>query len=393
MKAIPGAGLRFRTVVVLTVDQIPRPEWDRLFGLLAEGYDFFRVLERSKLAGFNFSYAVVYEAGRVALIAPLFWADFDLAIGVDGLPDRLIRTTRNIFPRFLRARTLFCGSPFGEQGMLGMAGDATDPTALIGCLAALLNSFAREKGLRFILFKDFPPAAADLLRPLERLGFMRGDSFPNVIVDLPFDSMNAYLASLGAGTRKNLRRKVRQAQAAGWEGATEVRNVSAVIEDIYSLYLKTYEQGTVHFEKLTRDYFLEVHRQMGDSARFFLHHVEGRLVAFNLCFLHGDLLIDKFIGMNYARVRKLNLYDVTWYSNVQWCLAHGVRHYQVGQTDCADKLRLGGRLMPLAYHARHLNPLAQILLRGMARLITPVTGAPADPYAGDQAYRLPSPDR
>ena len=371
-----------QTEVIATVDQIPRSDWDHLFGDLAEGYDFYRVLENSKLEGFNFAYAVVYLNGRVALIAPIFWADFDLGIGVDGLPGRLIRLGRLAYPRLLRARTLFCGSPFGEQGALGVAADAANPAALIKPLVAIMEELCVGKRLSFILFKDFSQATSRLLRSLENMGFMRGESFPNVVVHLPFATMDAYLASLTPGTRRNLRRKVRQAHAAGRIEVTETQDVSAVIDEIYALYLKTYEAGTIHFEKLTPEYFIEVGRRMTDSTRFFLYYFEGRLVCFNLCFLHGDHLIDKFIGMDYSATRKINLYDYTWCHNIRWCLAHGVRHYQVGQTDYADKLRLGGRLVPLGYHARHLNPLANLVLKGMARLFTPVALAPPEAQSG-----------
>ena len=381
MRFVTTDNATLRTEVIATVDQIPRSDWDRLFGDLAEGYDFYRVLEQSKLEGFSFAYALVHLNGHIALIAPIFLADFDLVIGVDGLPGRLIRMGRRVYPRLLRARTLFCGSPFGEQGALGVA-DVANPTALIKSLVGILEELCREKGLRFILFKDYSRATSRLLRSLETMGFMRGESFPNVVVDLPFATMDAYLASLTAGTRRNLRRKVRQAHAAGRIKVTETQDVSAVIDEIYALYLKTYDAGTIHFEKLTPQYFIEVSRRMTDSTRFFLYYFEGRLICFNLCFLHGDHLIDKFLGMDYSVTRKINLYDYTWSHNIQWCLARGVRHYQVGQTDYADKLRLGGRLLPLGYHARHLNPLANLVLKGMARLITPVATATAEAQSG-----------
>ncbi len=53
-------------------------------------------------------------------IAPLFSADFNLDIAVEGLLVRIIKLMRKVFPRFLVLKTLFCGLPFGEYGVLGI---------------------------------------------------------------------------------------------------------------------------------------------------------------------------------------------------------------------------------------------------------------------------------
>jgi predicted N-acyltransferase len=344
--------------ILPSVEQIDRAEWDRLFGSLPEGYDSFRVLEASRLEEFGFCYAVIRTGGRTELIAPLFWSDFDLGLAVEGASRRMLRHARRLFPRLLIARTLFCGSPFGETGSIGVQPGRPDQPALIAELVRAMEGVCREKGLAFMLFKDFSAGAAELLEPLRRHGFFRGDSFPNVVVPLPYRAMPEYLASLSANARKDLRRKVKQALAAG---AMEVRVAEAVgdlIEPVYALYLATYLAGTVRFEKLTREYFLEVGRIQRDQARFFLFYLEGRLVCFNL-------------WMDYAVARQLNLYFYRWHHNVEWCLAHGVRRYQVGQTDHAAKVRLGGKLVPLYFHARHSNPCLNFPLRMAARFLAP----------------------
>ncbi len=357
--------------LVPSVSQIDARDWLRLFGDTAEGYEFYQVLESSRLEGFAFCYVLVSAGAEVELIAPLFWSDFDLGIGLEGPAQKILGAARRLCPRLLKARTLFCGSPFGEAGVIGLAGSPADPAALRSELLRAMEGVCRRQGLAFILFKDFPAERRPLLAPLAREGFFFGDSFPNVEVPLPFPTMAAYVESLSANARKDLRRKVRHAEATGRLRVEVVEDIAPWIEPAYALYLNTYRAGTVRFEQLTREYFLETGRRMAGRAKFFLFFSGDRLVAFNLCFLHGDQLIDKFIGLDYAVARPLNLYFYTWHHNVQWCIAHGVRHYWVGQTDHGAKVRLGGRLVPLYFCARHRNPLVNRLLRLAARFLAP----------------------
>lgn len=357
--------------VLPSVEQIDPEEWRRLFGDPAEGRDFFRTLEASRLEGFSFRYVVVRTGSRARLIAPIFWSDFDLGIAAPGGVQKALGALRGVFPRLLIARTLFCGSPFGEMGMIGVEPASPDQPALVAELVRAMEGVCREQGLALMFFKDFPASAAGLLESLAERGFFGGASLPNVVLPLPYRAMPEYLASLSANARKDLRRKVKKTLQAGRLEVRVADNVADLIAPVYDLYLNTYHAGTVRFEKLTREYFLEVGRIMPGEARFFLFHLDGRLVCFNLCFLHGDQLIDKFIGLDYTVARRLNLYFYTWHHNVEWCLAHGVRQYQVGQTDHEAKVRLGGKLVPLYFQARHTNPWLNGPLRVAARFLAP----------------------
>jgi predicted N-acyltransferase len=357
--------------IVPSITQIKPDEWCRLFGELSEDYDSFLTLESSGLEGFGFCYALVYAGNRLELIAPLFWSNLDLGIGVEGVALRVLRIVRKIFPRFLVERTLFCGAPFAENGAIGLAADSGNKPALLAELIRAMELLCRKKALTFIMFKDFPASALEVLAPLARLGFLKGDSFPNVVLPLPYGTMDEYLASLSHGTRKELRRKVRKALSDGLVQVRVVDQVEDIIESLYKLYINTYNAGTVHFEKLTPGYFIEVGRTQRGQAKFFLYYVNGRLACFNLCFRHADRLIDKFIGMDYSNSRQYNIYFYSWYHNVQWCIQNGIRYYQVGQTDHDAKVHLGGKLVPLYFYAKHSNRLLNNLLRSAARFLMP----------------------
>jgi predicted N-acyltransferase len=252
-----------------------------------------------------------------------------------------------------------------------VAADSRHKPALVAELVRAMEWLCREKALAFMMFKDFPASALVLLAPLVRQGFLRGDSFPNVVLPLPYAAMEEYLASLSYGTRKGLRRKVRQALSDGLLKVRVVDRVDDMIDSVYKLYINTYDAGTVHFEKLTPEYFIKAGSEQRSQAKFFLYYIDGRLVCFNLCFRHADRLIDKFIGMDYSVTRLYNLYFYSWYHNVQWCIQNGIRYYQVGQTDHDAKVHLGGTLVPLYFYAKHRNRILNSVLRMAARFLMP----------------------
>jgi len=363
--------LALRHSILRSVREIPRDDWVRLWGDQPEGYDYFCTLEHSALGQFKFYYICVYTADRLDLIAPVFSADFDLGIGTEGLAAKSVRWARSVCPRFLIERTLFCGSPFGEQGGLGLTNDSAQHLALLAELEKAMAQLSGQERLRFILFKDFPTATLGALDALRANGYFKGESFPNIVVRLPYATMTEYLDSLSYACRKDLRRKVRKTLSAGKMEVRVVKNVAPIIEEIYALYLQTYEAGTVRFEKLTKEYFLAVGQEMPEKTIYFLYYAGGKLAGFNLCFCHEDQLIDKFIGFDYAISRELNLYFYSWYYNVDWCIQHRIRLYQVGQTDYEAKIRLGGEKVPLSFYAKHNHALINAVLRAVARLLVP----------------------
>jgi hypothetical protein len=361
----------FTYKILNSVIQIDRSEWDLIFGDIPEGYDFFKTLEESNLKEFSFSYALIYEGKDILLIACLFNADFNLDIAVEGLAKKIIQGVRKIVPRFLIIRTLFCGSPFGENGILGMRRDRQDKEPLIDELIKIMKIICKEKNAPLVIFKDFLKGGLAILGLLENEGFFMVESFPAVVTELPFSSLEDYFKSLSHNTRKDLRRKIRKAQASEAITVKVVDNVSDKIADIYRLYLNTYNAAGVRFEKLTPEFFINVSRNMPVQTKFFLYYFGDKLAAFNLCFVHKEILIDKFIGFDYGIAYKYNLYFFSWCYNIEWCLKNDIRYYQVGQTDYHPKLKLGGRLVPLYAYLKHANPILNLVLKLLAKILRP----------------------
>ena len=352
-----------------SVSKINRNDWDSVFGSIPEGYEFYHTLEKSDLKEFSFYYLLLYRDGNILSIAPLFVADFYLDIVLDGLIKKVIHAIRHVIPRFFVLRTLFCGSPFGEHGSLGIPEGVEEGHRLIDEIVQVMGRFSKENKISFTIFKDFLKESTPLLDSLEAKGFSKVGSFPSVRMELNFNSLEDYFRSLSASTRKDLRRKIKKAYSKEVIQIKVVEEVEDVIDEVYRLYLNTYRAGKVKFEFLTKDFFINVSKHLKPHTRYFLYYIQDRLAAFNLCFVYDDLLIDKFIGFDYEITQEYSLYFVSWCFNIEWCLKNSIRFYQVGQTDYEPKTKLGGSLIPLYAYFKHNNFLFNLVLKLLAIML------------------------
>ncbi len=359
----------FRTVD--SVHRINKEDWQRVFGDIPEGYEFYKTLEDSGLEEFRFCYGLLYLKGKLVLIAPLFVSDFNLDIAVEGWLKSLIISVRRFFPRFLTVKTLFCGSPFGEKGVIGLSGSNGNLRIFINELAEGLKKLSRRLNTRLIMFKDFPKNDCGWLELLKEKGFFKVGSFPSAMNELYFKSFDEYVKSLGSATRKSLRRRLKKADNLTRVEIKELDNVDGAAEEVFSLYLNTYRQGMTKFERLTKEFFLSVGRNMQPHVKIFLYYVNGKMGAFNLCLVYKDLFIDKFIGFDYDISGPSDLYFLSWCHNIDWCIKNSIRYYQSGQTDYCAKVRLGSRLVPLYAYLRHANFLMNIILHFLSLMLKP----------------------
>ncbi|MDD4980824.1 MAG: GNAT family N-acetyltransferase [Candidatus Omnitrophica bacterium] len=358
--------------IVDSVSKIKRDDWDAVFKDAPEGYPFYELLESSCLREFSFHYLILSEGDGIVFIAPLFIADFNLDIAAGKFIAGGIQLLRRIFPRLLVVKTLFCGSPFGENGVAGVRDSFEHKNELIAELVKGIEGFCQEKKIPLILFKDFLPKETLFLDALLPYRFFKVKSFPCAVTQLGcFSSFDDYLSSLGSATRKNLRREIKKAYSTAEISVKAVDCVGEIIEDIYRLYLNTYGAGMTKFEKLTPQFFLNAGKEMPGQAKFFLYYVNGRLAAFNLCFVYPDLFIDKFIGFDYDISQQVHLYYLSWCYNVEWCLKHKISSYQTGQTDYGAKLKLGAKLIPLYAYLRHNSRAINAILALLAKFLNP----------------------
>lgn len=365
---------------------IDRDAWDALFPSQIERYDYLAAVEAAGLEGFAFRYVLVEWNGRLVAAAPAFITRYALETTVDGGARAVLHAVGRIAPGLVALRLACLGSPCTETAQLGIAEDLREPLerdALVGALLQAFESAARAARCSLVAIKDIPaPQAGMWNAALHQAGYHTMPGLPLADLDIDFPNIDAYLARLSPATRKDMRRKLKSARSVRVEVRRDLRGLE---DQVLALYAETRARGDLQFETLTPAYFTGVLDRMGERAACVLYVVDDRLLAANLVLIDEGVLLDKFFCMA-AEGRAHNLYFLSWFTNVGLCLERGLARYQSGQAAYANKLRLGSRLTPVTMRFRHLNRVADTLLR----LVSPLL-APEVPEATPPQDRSPPP--
>jgi predicted N-acyltransferase len=271
-------------------------------------------------------------------------------------------------------RILMVGCAAGE-GHLGAA-TVEDRSRLTKALHSNLQTIARQNKASLIVLKDFPTRYRESLRTFSGNGYTRIPSMPLTRLELNFNSFEEYFATLGKATRKNLRRKFRDAEQAGKIDLEILADITPHVDEIYPLYLQVQERSSLKFETLTKEYFYRLSRDMSDRSRFFVWRQDGRIIAFSLCFVHGDTIYDEYLGMDYRVALDLHLYFYTLRDIISWAIGQRLRYYCSTPLNYDPKLHLKCDLVPLDLYVRHTGRLVNPIFGRAAKYLEPTRHDP-----------------
>ncbi|MFI5012541.1 MAG: GNAT family N-acetyltransferase [Hyphomicrobiales bacterium] len=355
-----------------SIAEIDAAAWDACFAGEAESHAYYAACERGSNRAIGKGAAAVFEGTRLVAAAPVFTSIFRIDTPFQG---PLRRLTERLYPfvkGIMDLPIIGLGSPYSERCHLGFAPglDARSRKASLALLLARLQEHAGQEGTGLVALKDLATSdEAAFGAMIAALGWTRATSLPVALLDLPFGDAEAYLASLSAATRKDIRRKLRNAGdiRVEWHG-----DLTGFEDEVASLYESTRERSGLDygdFETLPDGYFSNVMRALRGRARIALYWVGRELCAFNLVFVEKERMIDKFLGVRYPLGREHNIYAISWMENVKECLAGGIGTLQTGQTAYGLKLRYGSRLEPSYVYFKHRSALPYAILRTVNRFI------------------------
>jgi len=355
------------TKIFAKIEEIPEKDWVSVFPKVAENYRFFKTLDRLDFGQFRFYYLMAYDKGIPVGATSLFLMDFQLDMAAQGMLKRCTRFIKKIFPGLLSSKVLFCGLISG-RGRIGTSGD---PEVILDAFLAAMEGLAKKEKARAIVFKDFDPAYDKLMQHLKEKGFLCQKNLPLAVMKIDFTDFESYLKTLSSISRQGLRRKLKKIRQNPHFDLEITASISAeVSRQMHGLYLQTARKAEIEFEKLPPDYFAAVSDQMPESNKCFLWRLDGKLVAFAQCFVHGDYFIDYYLGFDYAVAHECSFYYVRFKALLEWCIANGMKTYEIGQSNYEIKRRLGFEFMPLYVYSRPLGKLSVPLFKFYHRFLT-----------------------
>ncbi|TAN41856.1 MAG: GNAT family N-acetyltransferase [Nitrospirae bacterium] len=287
-----------------------------------------------------------------------FVSEFDIFTTVDGRLKKACDKCVRFVPRFVlglfRPKVLFVGTTVTEYAPFP---SEVSPKEFADGLLAQFSS----KGPSFLIVKDIPLGspllsehenirASNIIEQLEAAGFTKLSGQALSYVPVSFSSVEDYLQRFSRSRRKDFKRKLR---ARSELSVAEIKTGDAFFTDdnvdlLYSLYINVYEHSYIHFDKLSRDFFAKVFRDSNDGI-VFLYRNKDKIIGFNLCFIYRNALVDKYVGFVYPDSLELNLYFVSWFNNIEYCIKNGLKTYIAGWTDPEVKAYLGAEFT-FTYH-------------------------------------------
>ena len=303
---------------------------------------------------------------------PGFMTSFDLLTTLDDsyqwLADRL--RAFPIIGRLLRQPTIFIGTTVSEYCVF-------PPTNNFSSFIGRLLHEVRLRNVEIAIIKDIPcqspllqlvdnERAATLLTQCRESEFYVVSGQALAYVPITFASMDDYLRRLSYAKRKDLRRKLRSRFSLVVE---EIATGDLSFEDdtfvqrLFELYLNVYEQSKYHFDRLTFAFFCSILRNRNNNGVVFVYRQQEKIIGYNICFIHEDSLVDKYVGFSYPEAPSANLYFVSWFYNLEYALRHHLKYYIAGWTDPEVKASLGANFT-FTKHAVYLkNPVLRFLLK------------------------------
>jgi hypothetical protein len=349
--------------------------WPRAFQGKCKDHRYYELIERTLANDFEYRYVVLEDpSGNVRAIQSILFVRQNLIEGVRGFFRLIVELVRKVFPRFLTMRVLMVGCAAGA-GELDATG-AENEKWIARALGEILRDYAGANKASLVVFKDFPARYREPLAILPKYKYARVPSMPMTRLSLSFQNFDEYLGTLGYMSRKSLRRKFRKTERTAKIDMEVVRDVDAIIDQIYPLYLQVHERSRMKFENLSREFFIGIAREMPERARFFIWRIGDRIVAFSLTLLFGDTLYDEVIGLDYQVALDLHLYFYTMRDVIRWAIEQKLRYYVSGPLNYDPKLHLGHELAPLDLYVLHTNPLLNPIFKFALKYLEPTRHDP-----------------
>jgi predicted N-acyltransferase len=348
--------------------------WQQAFTGKTKDHRFYEIVADTLDSKFEHHYLLMEDrAGKIRAIQPVFFVQQNLVEGIPALR-AAVEAVRRRFPRFLTMRVLMVGNAAGEGHLSTVAPE--DEEWVANALYQVLETYGRQSKASLVVFKDFPATYREALWKFPANDYTRIPSMPMTELRLGYTDFEHYLTTLGASTRKDLRRKFRRIAAAEPISVEVATDLTPCVDEVYPLYLQVHERSPLKFETLTKEYLSNLGRRMPDRARFFIWRQNGKAIAFSVALVHEDTIYDDYLGLDYRVALDLHLYFHTLRDILTWSLALGLRRYRSSPLNYQPKLHLGCDLYPLDLYVRHTNRILNKIFRPVLKLLEPTRHDP-----------------
>lgn len=321
-----------------------------------------QALEHAALPGLSTRYLVARRGAAVVAGAALHRVAIDLAAQRFGWAEDLSRQARRLGRTdLLRFRALMCGLNV-SQGRDDVVAAGPPPEEVILAIAAHAEEAAEAQDLDGVVFGHIHPDRLPAFAPLAAHGYVRLPSLGYASLPIRWRSLDAYLAELRAGYRRQARADLARRDRAGVEAAPDL-DLAAHAEAFAPLYAAVVSRAEHRIETLNAAFFGALAAAWPGGVELLGLRRGGTLVAGAVVARAGRRLSCLEVGVDDALREEAGLYQALLLALVERACALGVERLDLGQTALDAKTRLGAEVAPTWLLVKARSPLVAAALR------------------------------
>jgi hypothetical protein len=318
-----------RSAVHKSIDDIDARQWNALSGTSSPflRHEFLAALEHTRCVGartgWTPSYLTLSDSRGIAAAAPVFakshsYGEFVFDFGWAQAYNRL---GRDYYPK------LSIAVPFTPAtGPRLLVRPGLDHAKTAAALLQAVADCAAENGLSsaHALFINEADRAT-----CERAGWLLRRDCQFHWTNRDYASFDAYLETFTAEKRKKAKRERRRVAEAGITFDTRLGSDldTRLMDRIYAFHRDTFLRHG-HEPYLTRDFFAEICRTLGDSLMLKIAYHSGRPVACAIFFQSPDTLYGRYWGAS-ADQHSLH-FEACYHQGVDYCIEHRLKRFEPG---------------------------------------------------------------
>jgi predicted N-acyltransferase len=250
----------------------------------------------------------------------------------------------NLLP--LKFKTAFVSSPVAEYNMFHVSGKYKLLEGLIiEKMTEEIINFLKAEKVELVILKDHINRYSSeyFENKFIHLHFM-----PGTYIDFNCSCFDDYLMLLKKKWRANIRNRINRRKS---DLTVEVINAAQLTPDecvrCHELYFQTRDKQRLKHELLSRDYFCECGKKLGENCKMLIAKAGDKIIGFAQLLENENDVLNVRMGMDYAHNREYNLYHHLLYENIIYCLKNKKKRLYTSQTCYRPKIEAGAKLLPL----------------------------------------------
>jgi len=347
---------------------------------------FLRVMETNPPLGMSFGYLVFYKKDEPIGVALCQIKYFK---GEESLTDLQVPRQdacffgglAKWFKRWVAGRTsadiLICGNMLltGEHGF-SFDRQKISPSEAMVLLERSINHVIEkmaEEGVKMpvILVKDIAPEDRNPARYLVGKGFTEFDIQPNMVLELNYENMDAYLGAMSTKYRTRAKRAFKKLDGIE-RRKLSYQEIQDELPTIYRLYKDIANNAGFNMVDLNEQYLAALQRDLSDHFTLYAYYLDGKLVAFYTTIRNHEELDAHFLGYEKALNHDYQLYLNILYDIVRSGLETGCKRIVFARTALEIKSSVGAVAHELSCYLRHQNTVVNKFVPTILDYLKPV---------------------